>query len=51
VPIIDKEGNLVGVFDLDSPNLSQFDEEDQVGLEKIVESLVKNSVWDICKTK
>lgn len=30
-----KNGQLVGVFDLDSPTLARFDEEDQRGLESI----------------
>jgi L-methionine (R)-S-oxide reductase len=34
VPLF-KHGKLVGVFDLDSPNLDRFDAEDQAGLEAI----------------
>lgn len=32
---LNKNGQLVGVFDLDSPKLARFDEEDQRGLESI----------------
>lgn len=32
---LSKNGQLVGVFDLDSPTLARFDEEDQRGLESI----------------
>ena len=32
---------LVGVLDIDSPKLSRFDEEDKIGLEKIVNTLIK----------
>lgn len=32
---LNKNGQLVGVFDLDSPTLARFDEEDQRGLESI----------------
>lgn len=34
VPLV-HNGNLVGVFDLDSPSLARFDAEDQAGLEAI----------------
>ena len=40
VPIISKEGRLVGVLDLDSPLLGRFDAEDRAGLEKLVEAFV-----------
>lgn len=40
LPII-KDGILIGVLDIDSPILNRFDEEDQKGLEKFVETLVK----------
>src|SRR5690606_35473348 len=35
VPLVNAAGNLVGVFDLDSPLPGRFDAEDQVGLERI----------------
>ncbi|MGA9851945.1 MAG: GAF domain-containing protein [Gammaproteobacteria bacterium] len=36
VPLV-KEGKLLGVLDIDSPKLARFDEEDRVGLERLVE--------------
>ena len=41
VPII-KEGNVIGVLDVDSPELNRFSEIDGEGLEKFVEVLVKH---------
>ncbi|MCR5753773.1 MAG: GAF domain-containing protein [Acetatifactor sp.] len=38
VPIV-KDGQLLGVLDIDSPVLNRFSKEDQVGLEKFVEIL------------
>lgn len=35
VPLVDADGSLVGVFDLDSPLPARFDEQDQQGLERI----------------
>jgi putative methionine-R-sulfoxide reductase with GAF domain len=34
---------LLGVFDLDSPNLSRFDEEDRLGCEVLAQTLVSAS--------
>jgi len=39
VPMV-KGGELIGVLDLDSPKLARFDEEDRVGLEKFVSTLL-----------
>ena len=39
VPLV-KGGQLLGVLDLDSPNLGRFDEADRVGLEKLVNPFV-----------
>jgi len=39
VPLL-HNGDLVGVFDLDSPSLARFDAEDQAGLEAIAEVFV-----------
>lgn len=41
VPII-KEGNVLGVLDIDSPEKNRFDEVDQHYLEKFVETLLKH---------
>ncbi|HSX64667.1 MAG TPA: GAF domain-containing protein [Pseudoxanthomonas sp.] len=39
VPLV-KDGQLIGVFDLDSPRVGRFDEDDQRGLETIAEVFV-----------
>jgi len=39
VPLI-KDGNLVGVFDLDSPLPGRFNEEDRAGMELAVRTLM-----------
>ncbi len=36
VPVFDREGTLIAVLDVDSDRLNAFDEEDRVGLERIV---------------
>ncbi len=41
VPII-KNGVLLGILDIDSPELNRFTEEDRAGLEHLVEVLVKH---------
>jgi L-methionine (R)-S-oxide reductase len=41
VPII-KDGNVLGVLDIDSPELERFTEEDRVGLEKVIDVLIKH---------
>ncbi|PYD99176.1 GAF domain-containing protein [Bacillus cereus] len=41
VPII-KDGNVIGVLDIDSPEKNRFDEVDQPYLEKFVETLLKH---------
>ncbi len=49
IPIRQK-GKIVGVLDIDSPNLNRFDETDREGLEKAVEIIEKicdfNNVFD-----
>lgn len=40
VPMI-RDGELLGVLDLDSPNLARFDQEDRAGLERFVATLMK----------
>jgi len=42
VPLI-RDGRLLGVLDLDSPELGRFDAEDQAGLEKLVEVFLERS--------
>jgi len=41
VPII-KDGNVLGVLDVDSPELNRFSEEDRLGLERVIEVLIKH---------
>jgi L-methionine (R)-S-oxide reductase len=36
VPVFDREGTLIAVFDVDSDQLNAFDEEDREGLERIM---------------
>ena len=43
VPLV-KDGQLLGVLDLDSPKLHRFDAADQAGLEKLAAVLVEASV-------
>ena len=42
VPLL-KEGRLLGVLDLDSPNLARFDNEDEAGLQEAVRLLLAGS--------
>src|SRR6202046_5413166 len=44
VPLV-KDGRLLGVLDLDSPQLARFDEEDGTGLNAAVALLVQSSDW------
>ena len=39
VPIVDKDGALIAVLDLDSPEMARFDEEDEAGVVALVEIL------------
>ena len=36
VPVLDRDGALIAVFDVDSSELNAFDDEDRAGLERIV---------------
>ncbi|MCH4888295.1 GAF domain-containing protein [Acidaminobacter sp. JC074] len=45
VPII-KDDQLIGVLDIDAPILNRFDQDDQAGLEKFVETLNKYMKWE-----
>ena len=40
VPLVAKDGSLIGVFDLDSPEPDRFDADDQRGLEAIARAFV-----------
>jgi L-methionine (R)-S-oxide reductase len=42
VPLVE-HGRLLGVLDLDSPNLARFDQEDRAGLEVAADLLLKSS--------
>ena len=44
VPLVGQEGELIGVFDLDSPKLDRFDAEDQSGLEALARVFVESLV-------
>lgn len=39
---LSKDGNYIGVLDIDSPSLSRFDSDDQTGLERIMTSLAEH---------
>lgn len=41
VPLVDGGGNLVGVFDLDSPEHARFDADDQAGLEALAAAFIQ----------
>jgi L-methionine (R)-S-oxide reductase len=45
VPLV-VDGRLVGVLDVDAPEPARFDEEDRVGLERFVNTLVPEVAWD-----
>jgi GAF domain-containing protein len=38
-----REGELIGVLDLDSPSLARFDDEDAAGLEELAKVLVREN--------
>jgi len=42
VPLVSKDGALIGVFDLDSPEPDRFDADDQRGLEAIARAFVES---------
>ncbi|MFZ9815385.1 MAG: GAF domain-containing protein, partial [Candidatus Kapaibacteriota bacterium] len=42
IPLL-KDGKLLGVLDIDSPTLARFDQEDKMGLEKLVSILLEHS--------
>jgi len=44
VPLL-KDGNLLGVLDLDSPKTNRFDTADQTGLETLAATLVAACKW------
>ena len=41
VPLV-KDGKVLGVLDIDSPELNRFNEDDQKGLEEVVKILIKH---------
>jgi len=43
VPLISKDGNLLGVFDIDSPILNRFLTEDAKGLEQLAEIILQKT--------
>jgi L-methionine (R)-S-oxide reductase len=42
VPLV-KDGRLLGVLDIDSPNVARFDKEDAAGLERMARVLIDGS--------
>jgi GAF domain-containing protein len=40
IPLV-KDGKLVGVFDIDSPSLNRFSDEDKAGLEAMVAAFLE----------
>lgn len=42
VPLVGADGNLVGVFDLDSPEHARFDADDQAGLEALATAFIQS---------
>ena len=44
LPLV-REGRLLGVLDIDAPNLSRFDPSDRTGLEQIARELVAATAW------
>ena len=50
VPII-VDGEVIGVLDIDSPDINRFDEEDKAGFERFVATLVKYVDWESVKKR
>ena len=50
VPII-VDGEVMGVLDIDSPDINRFDEEDKAGFERFVGTLVKYVDWESVKKR
>ncbi len=44
VVVVKKNGEAIGVLDIDSPSLNRFDEQDQAGIEQLVRCLEKHIV-------
>ena len=42
VPLVASDGRLLGVFDIDSPELARFDGDDQRGLEALAQAFVES---------
>lgn len=47
VPLVSKEGRLIGVLDLDSPLPGRFDADDRAGLERLAEAFVRLTEVDL----
>ena len=43
VPMFDGHGHLIGVWDVDSPVLNRFDEDDRRGMEALVEAWIEHN--------
>lgn len=46
VPLLTEEGTLLGVLDLDSPELNRFGQADAEGMVRLVKVLLASSKWD-----
>jgi len=42
VPLVDAAGRLLGVWDVDSPRLARFDDDDRAGMEALCEIFVES---------
>lgn len=45
IPLIARDGRLLGVLDLDSPTLGRFTDQDAEGLKEVVEVLLAATIW------
>jgi GAF domain-containing protein len=42
VPLVDRDGNLLGVWDVDSPSIARFDADDRAGMERLCAIFVES---------
>ncbi len=48
IPLVEADGRLLGVLDLDSPRVGRFDEEDRAGCERLMAALLEaTTFWPI----
>jgi len=46
VPLIAQDGTLIGVWDVDSPSVARFDEQDRIGMEALCRIFVETG-WRV----